>query len=801
MIVNHFKIAIRNIIRKKAFSTINIAGLALGLTCSLLIFLWVQDEQNMDGMHIQDNYLYSVYTRSYNEEKVTPNHHTAALLPEELKKAIPEIKFATGFAKELRLSKPGIIQESFQVGDRMHSMKGSRAGADFFQMFSYPLLYGTPETALSNLDGVAISRKMANLFFDSPQAAYGETISFNNESNKRDLVITAVFEDISTSSSMQFDYLTNWDYWVQNDQFKKYWMHLGTYTYIQLEENANPKDVEEKIKHFLDPYIGTTDYSDSHVELGIQKFSDGYLYGNFENGYPADSRIVYVRLMKIIALFILLIACINFMNLSTANSMKKASEVGVRKALGANRKSLIHQFMWETFLMVIIAFFIAFTAVLFLLPWFNQLTGKHVALVFNDPMTMAYTLVILLAVGLLAGSYPSFYLSSFKPSRTLKGKVKIDKKAIGLRKGLVIFQFTLSIILIISTLIFTRQISFVSNSNLGYVQDNILYMPLEGELVPGYLTFKKEAQRIPGIKYVDRSAQIPHKMGLSGPFVKWEGMDETQFINFTPSSVGFDFAKLIGLEIIEGRDFSENFLADTSNFLASKLAITQMGLQDPIGSTITVFGKTGQIVGIYDDFHTESLHQSLRPTILDIKESLNFGTVLVKIEAGKTKETLTELEAFYQRFNPGYSFTYVFLDDEYQQLYESDQVITSLSNIFGGLAVLISCLGLLGLAMSSSEQKVKEIGIRKVFGASAISIITLFSKDFLVLVGIAFVLASPIAWFVLNQWLQGFAYHISLGWPVFVLAGILALLVALMTVSFQAFKAATANPIKSLKSE
>lgn len=799
MLRNYFTIAFRNIVRNKAFSFINILGLTLGLACSLLIFLWVQDERGIDNFHANGDHLYRVYQRIYRGENMEAEHRTSALLPEELKKIIPEVKYATGFAKELRLSRPGQVYETFQVGDTIHKMRGSRAGADFFKMFSYPLLHGTPETALSDLKSVAISRKMANLFFGSPEAAFGETILFNSESNKSELMVTAVFEDIPASSSDQFDYLTNWDEWVQNDEFKKYWGHFGTHTYIQLQEGADHEEVEAKLLHLLDKYF--PEDGNYRVEMGLQRFGDQYLYGHFENGKPAGGRITYVRLLSAVALFILLIACINFMNLTTARSLKRAKEVGIRKVIGAVRWNLIRQFMGETWLLTLLAVIVACMVALLVLPWFNTLVGKQMTLPITDLSFIAILIGLVAIVGLVAGSYPSLFLSAFSPVRVLKGSLRFGTGATGFRKSLVVFQFVLSILLIIATIVATRQMEFIQNKNLGYDRENVLYLPLEGALVSQYLTFKKEALRMPGIKQVDRSSQSPHQMGMSGPIVAWEGMDESNPVNFTPSSVGYDYVKLMGMEIIEGRDFSHDFPSDTTNFLVSESAVKQMGLTDPIGSEIKVFGKKGAIVGVINDFHTLSLHEPMRPTVLDIKENLNFGTILVRTEAGKTREALASLGEVNKRLNPGYAFTYSFLDDEYHQLYRSEQVVTKLSNVFGALAILISCLGLLGLAMFAAEQRIKEMGIRKVLGASVRQIFTLFSTGFLRLVGISILLSVPIAWFFMHAWLQGFAYHTDLVWWIFAAAGLFALLIALFTISFQAIRMAITNPVDSLRSE
>jgi ABC-type antimicrobial peptide transport system permease subunit len=798
MIRNYMTFAFRHLKRSKTFSLINICGLVLGLASSLIIYLWVEDEKRIDNFHERGNQLYRVYLRQFYGEEVYAGYNTPALLPETLKEEIPEVEYASGFAKVLRLSQQGDTYESFQVGDRIYKMRGSRAGEDFFSMFSYPLLAGTPESALNHPSGIAISRKMANLFFGSPEQAFGSTLKFSSESNSREVGVTAVFEDLPSYSSDQFDYLTNWDYWVEHDDFKKYWGHKGTYTYIQLRAGSDPLLVETKLKGFLNKFLP----EDTHqLELGLQRYGDQYLNGNFENGRPAGGRAAYVRSMTIVAIFVLVIACVNFMNLSTAGSLRRSREVGIRKAAGAHRWNLVAQFMGETFLLASISIALSLLLAWLALPWFNTLTEKQLVLPLYDLTFLWKALLLLIAVGFAAGSYPALFLSAFQPSRALKGTVKINPRTAGLGKGLVVFQFSLSILLIIITLVVSMQTSYIRNKNIGYNRENILCVRLEGALIHDYKTLKNEAMRMPGIHSVDRSSQTPHTMGFIGPFVRWNGMDPEHEVHIIPNSVGFDYVKLMGLKIVEGRDFSEDFPADSASFIISESAVQQMKLKDPVGNIITVFGKTGPIVGVVNDFNAQSLHHGIMPIVIDIKEDLNFGTILLKTKAGQTEEAINSLRQVYSRLNPGYAFSYSFLDDAYQRLYFSEQIISKLSSVFGGLSIFISCLGLLGLAVFAAEQRTREMGIRKVLGASVTQIFALFSKGFMTLVCVAIVLAVPVAWLVASGWLSGFAYRIDLTWWIFVAGGVLALVLALLTISTQAISTGLRNPVETLRSE
>ena len=797
MFSNYFKLTLRNLVKDKTYATINLGGLAVGMLCSLLILLWIQEERSVDGFHENKDQLYQVYLRGINNGGVNAGYNSPALLPELLKDNIPEIEYASGYAKVLRLSQQGETYETFQVGEKIQKIRGSRAGTDFFQMFSYPLLYGTSTTALNEPNGVAISRKMANLFFGGIEAAKGKTLKVNAN---RDVSVTAIFEDLPSNASHQFDYLLNWDYWVENDDFKGNWGHFGTLTYVQLKSITNLEEAEKKMLHLLDEPLGIQKDGDFQLEIALQPFADQYLYSNFENGRPSGSRIVFVKLLGFIALFILFIAGINFTNLMAARSLRKSMEVSVRKVIGARKRHLVQRFLTETIILSFIALPIALCLLYFALPYFNQFTQKEIQFPTN-PTFLFGIMSITFLLGLVAGLYPAFSLSSLQSSKVFKSSLVPSFKNIGVQKALITFQFTLAILLIIGTIIATQQTNYLLSKDMGYDQAHILYLPIEGTLVKNYKLFKEEASRVPGVEFIDRSSQTPHNMGFNGTFVQWEGDDQQAPVTFVPSSVGYDFIKLMDVEITVGRDFSDDFETDANAFIVNELAVQEMGLKDPVGTTVSIFGKTGPIVGVVADFHTQSLHQSILPTILDVKESLNFGSILIKTEAGKTKEALANLEKVYQQVNPGFPFAYTFMDDAFGSLYKSEQVVTKMSNLFGVLAILISCLGLLGLVIFATERRIKEIGIRKVLGASMGQIVGLFSKDFLKLVGLAFFIAAPIAYYLMDNWLADFAYHIDVQWTTFVLAGFVTVGIAFLIISLQVIKATLANPIEALKTE
>lgn len=802
MIKNYLKIAWRNVIRHKIHTAINVIGLTLGMTCCLFIFLWVQDEKSVDNFHVNGKNLYTVYETVTTPGKITGSYTTplrfinqnADFLMDDIKASVPEIKshafYATGY--ELPWGHP----ETFQVGEKIMKLEGSRAGSDFFKMFSYKLIEGTPENALKDMSGIAISRKMAVMFFGSPANAMGKTLRYENHLN---FMVAAVFEDVSPKSSLKFDFLFNWE--AQKKLLN--WATNDFQTYIQLSETANVKSVEAKMNQLLQTGLDKT--PGVKIQLALQPYGDQYLHNIFVNGKPEAGRIEYVRIFSGVAVFILIIACINFMNLATARAVKRAKEIGLRKVVGSTRGQLIAQFFSEALFFSFLATLVSIALLWLLLPAFNNFTGKYISFSIGQPAFWLSLVSLVLITGLLAGSYPALYLSSLKPIRILKGVVRFSQGTTFFRKGLTVFQFVLSITLIIATIVISRQVDFVQNTHLGYDRENLVYVRVEGELTNSekYLSFKNRLTDMPGIAMVDRSTEAPHAMDfVVTDAIKWEGEDKNASVGFKPSSVGFDFIKLMNLNIAEGRDFSRLISKDSSDsFMVNEEAVKQMGMKNPIGKWISAWQKRGHIIAILKDFNTQSLREPIKPIVLDVKENENFGVIIIRTKAGRTKQALVSLAEIYKDINPAYPLAYQFVDDEYKKLYNNEQVISKLTVLFATLAILISCLGLFGLVMFAAEQRIKEISVRKVLGASLVQIIALFSKDFLKLIVIAFLIAAPLAWYYMHQWLQDFAYRIAISWWIFLLAGLSAIIIALLTVSYQAIKAGLANPVKSLRAE
>jgi putative ABC transport system permease protein len=578
--------------------------------------------------------------------------------------------------------------------------------------------------------------------------------------------------------------------------------NTGPQAYVMLKPQANTAAVNAKIAHVFDLYYHINrSTANWYADIALQPYAEAYLHNDLQSGKPGGGRIEYVHLFSIIAVFILLIACINFMNLSTARSVKRAKEVGVRKVAGAHRGSLIWQFITESILVTLVAVVIALTLVMLLLPEFNQISQKQIGLPFAQPVFWLAIAGITLVTGLVAGSYPALFLSSFKPAKVLKSAVKLDTGTLFFRKGLVVFQFVLSVVLITGTIIVSRQMTYLESKDLGYDRENVVYLPIEGALSAQYEVFKQELLARPGIQSVSRLSSAPIDIYGSSPAVNWIGHDSTSNILFTRAFIGYDYFKTMKLTLVAGREFSKAYPSDSSGYILNETALKLTGYKDPIGKPFRYMGKRGTIVGIVKDFHFHSLHEAIGPMVLVAGENDKSGVVLVRTQPGQTKAALAGIANLSKELNPAFPPVIYFVDEQYQQLYQNEQVINRLANIFAVLAIFISCLGLLGLAMFTAEQRVREIGIRKVLGASISSLFTLLSGEFMTLIGIAIAIALPLAWYATNGWLQSFAYRTPLQWWVFALSGGLIVVIALLTISFQIIKAALINPVRSLRGD
>jgi putative ABC transport system permease protein len=788
MFKNYLKTAWRNLLRNKTFSLINISGLGLGIACSLLIYLWIQDEKSKDNFHENSDRLYQVIVSDKDKSGnlSNSNDNTPGLLADALKMQIPEVMHAATVIWESELL--------FTVGDKTGKEKGRYAGADFFNLFSFPLLKGNQSKALSAPDNIVITQKLANNYFGN-QNPVGKIIRIGD---KRDFVVSGVIANVPKNSTLTFDFIMP----VQNGFEDNHWMidgwnHFGPATYVLLRKDASITAVNQKLKDFLP----MQDKVLNDKVVSLQLFKERYLYSSFTNGIADGGRVEYVRIFYIIAVFILLIACINFMNLATARSVKRSKEVGVRKVAGAMKGTLFLQFLSEAFITTFLSVIVALIAAFVLLPYFNQLTEKDVSLHMADFTFIITLFLLVLLVGFIAGSYPALLLSSLKPISVLKGTLKFSSGNKLFRKGLVVFQFTLSVILIVSTIVIYMQMNYVQSKNLGLDHSRLIYIPVEGELVTNYENFKHEALASGNIESVSFCGTEPTNVGWWSPTMQWTGKDPEDKTLFAQVEVGYDFIKTMKIDLVDGRDFSPVFPTDSTNFLVNESAVRYMKMQHPVGASFSHGDMKGKIIGVVKDFHFKSLHNQIAPAFFNFTPAPEEGIAIVRALPGKTKQTLISAAAISKKYNPKYPFNYVFADDNLNRQYHSEMLVGQLAGVFAFIAVLISCMGLFGLSMFMAEQRTKEIGIRKVIGASVARIVALLSGNFLLLVAFAFILASPIAWWVMHKWLQDFSYRVGISWHVFAFAALIAFSIALLTVSFQAIRVALANPVKSLRIE
>ncbi len=781
-------ISFRNFKREKTPFIINLLGLSSGLACALLIFLWVNDERTIDKFHEKDSQLYRVMANHENTDGIETWNGTPGLLAPALKDEVHGVVYAVSGTD------PNWFGEvSLGIGDRQIKAKGEFASKDFFNAFSYPLIQGERETVLADKSSIVISQSLANRLFTDKENAVGKTIEWQMREWKHEFMVSGIFKDVPANSTVQFDFILPFDYFQDELVTYPYWNNNYAITYLVLNSEVNIDAFNNKIADFVKNKNG-----EPNVSLFIQQYSDNYLFGNFENGKQAGGRIEYVRLFSIIAIFILIIACINFMNLSTAKATTRIKEVGVKKAIGAGRRSLVFQYLGESMMMTVLALLAAILLVHLFLPQFNGITGKNLSFEFN-PNILLVLLSICFATGLIAGSYPALYLSGFNPVMILKGKLTTKLSEVRARKGLVVFQFVLSVVLIVSVLVVFKQIAYVRGKNLGFEKDNIIYIEKEGKVAENPETYLSEVRNFPGVINAAQSSFQVGKLGITYG-IDWKGKDPDANIPFFEVSVGYNAIEILGLNIKEGRSFSGEFTSDSTAVIFNEAAIKIMGLNDPIGQNIDHYSGGNNIVGVVRDFNMESLYHEIKPLMFRFEPS-NTNIAMIKIEAGKEQEVLGELKKFYQQYNPGYSFNYQFLDADYQALYTSEQRVSTLSKYFAGLAIIISCLGLFGLASFTAERRTKEIGIRKILGASIWRIVRLLSSDFTMMVLLSITIALPLSYWMADKWLDGFAYHIDLKWWFFVIAGLAALLISWFTVGLQTIKAARINPVESLKDE
>ena len=797
MFKNYFKTTLRNLWKNKTYSFLNIFGLAIGIACAGLIFLWVEDEVNYDKVNIKKDRLYYVRVNQKYDANVFTHGSTPGVLAPAMQAEIP------GITNACRVTE-GPASLLFSIEDKSVYAGGFYAESSLFNMFTLPFLQGSAQNAFTQLHSLVITQKTAKKFFGNSKNVVGKTIRVDN---KQDYVVTGVVKDIPANSSLQFEWLAPFDIWFQSRAYAHEWGNSCLSTYVELKPGTDPESVNKQLYNYIQKRAPA---SISHPFLF--NMNDWHLYDKFENGkQTGGGQIEYVRMFSLIAWIILFIAWINFMNLATARSEKRAREVGVRKVLGAGKKTLIIQFIGEALFMAMLAAIAAILIIFLALPAFNTIVQKSLSLGLDVPLHIIALLLITIVCGLVAGSYPSLYLSSFNPVFVLKGLKLKNGSAAFIRKGLVVLQFTVSIVLIIGTIIIFQQIQHVKSRNLGFNKDNLLEISVHGDMANHFSAIKQDLINTGVVENAALSDHATIYGGNNTDGLSWSGKTPGSKVLVSGRNVTPEFFAVSGMKILEGRGLqeSDSVHADGSskqiNTVITQSLAKLMGKESAIGKILFNEGDPSTkmtVVGVVNDYVYGNMYGQPDPVGFMWLPPQYASIMYVRIKPqGNTEQSLAKIEAVMKKDIPAYPFEYKFVDDQFNQMFLSEMLVSKLSRVFAALAIIISCLGLFGLAAYTAERRTKEIGIRKVLGASAAGLAGLLSKDFLQLVFVSCLVAFPLAWLAMNKWLQNYEYRTEISWLVFVIAGITAVLIALVTVSFQAIKAALANPVKSLRTE
>lgn len=787
MLKNYLKFAWRHFIKDGRFTLLNLLGLSTGLACTILIYSWITSERSMDDFHLNSSRLYQVKSHIKLSDGIHTQDNTPGPLYTSLAHDLPEIEAAAAVIP---------VNGWLTIDEKKLKISAQYVSNDFFHLFSYRILQGDKDHPFPVGNSVLVSDELAIKLFRTTDNIVGRTVQWGDDSIP--YVVSGIFAKPPANSTAQFELLLSCENYLKHDPDLQNWFNSSPETYILVKPGTKIDRLSAKLTNFEQ-----TKEPKAPLTLSLQKYVERYLNNTYENGVPAGGRIAYVRMFSIIAIFILLIACINFMNLSTARAARRGKELGVKKVAGASRRELIAQYLGESLLLTLAAMVLAFGLVLLLMPGFNAITGKQFGLPLNIGFILAM-IALLLLTGLMAGSYPALYLSGFKPVNVLKGQLPHSVGEIFIRKGLVVFQFTLSVVFIVAVMVIYRQMELVRNMDLGYdrshvVTFNNIQTPVPDHRPMGNPAFFNEIRNIPGVLKVGAfDGDMVGRTSGNTEKMTWEGKRPDQNILFYALDVDYDVMDLLGMEMAAGRGFNRQF-NDSASLIINQTAAAAMGMKDPLGKTFTVWGTTHHIIGVVRDFHYASLYEKIKPCIIRCRPG--GWEMYAKLATGKEGAALAAIKQVYAKYKPGYPFNYSFLDKNYQALYMSEQRVSTLSRYFAGLAVIISCLGLLGLAAFTAQKRQKEIGIRKVIGASVSNLILLLSGDFFRLVVLAALIAFPLSWWAMTQWLNGFAYHITMTPFYFLLAGGIVLMLTLLTTGYQALKTAILSPAASLRSE
>ncbi len=785
MFKNYLKVTWRNLLKNKTFTGINIAGLAVGMASAALILFWVQNEVSYDQFHSNKSRIYQMYNRSFFDGKMICWDTTPKPMTKALKMDYPQVEKATHVDQANYL---------FTIGDKHLTLQGDHVDPDFLTMFSFPLVKGNANVALNSMKNIVITEKTAKKLFGDAEPM-GKTIKIDSIDF---FTVTGVMKDLPNNTRFSFEYLMPWSYWEKiNKGEDKNWGNNPVQTFVMLKPGVTEAYANRQVKNI------TRSHSDiKDIDVFMHPAEKWRLYSKFENGQIVGGRIAIIRLFSIIAGFILLIACINFMNLSTARSEKRAKEVGIRKVVGASKASLIAQFLGESIMIALISGAVALVLIELCLPSFNLLTEKQLFIPFASPVFWLIVISFILFTGVLSGSYPALYLSSFAPVKVLKGTFKTERAVFSPRKILVVTQFTFAIVLIISTIIVKQQLDYAQNRDTGYKKDNLVYTFMSGDVSKNYAPIRNELLTSGAATAVTKTS-APMTEGWSDSWdYSWEGKQEGAKLDFNMFNVDAGFVKTMNLKLLAGRDIDiKNYPSDSTAIILNEAAVKIMGFKDPIGKIVKNGNTQLKVVGVIKDFILQSPYEPVRPMIVQGPKYW-FSVIHYKLNPQHTTaENLKLAENIFKKYNSEYPFDYHFVDDEYSKKFADEKQIGTLATLFAGLTIFISCLGLFGLATYMAQNRIKEIGVRKVLGASVMGVTTMLSKDFLMLVGISFLFAVPFAWFGMHMWLQGYSYRVNISVWVFAVAAFVTTLISVLTVSFQAVKAALANPVNSLRSE
>ncbi|PZR24669.1 MAG: ABC transporter permease [Citrobacter freundii] len=787
MLRNFFKVAWRNMLRAKGFTLINIVGLIVGMASAILILLWIQNEVSYDDFHQKKDRIYEAWNRASFSGELNSWNTTPKVLARTLEKDLPEVEAAV----RVDWNKNFL----FSIGEKRLTISGTIVDSNFLQVFTFPLVKGNAAQVLKDMHSIVITESLAKNLYGK-EDPIGKVIKIDNKDN---FTVTGVLKDLPNNTRFNFEYLIPWAYKRVMGDDDEYWGNNSTRTYVLLRENASLASANAKMKVLKPKY----DPDEPKWEMFLYPMERWHLYSNFENGVEDGSgRITFVKLFAIVAAFILLIACINFMNLGTARSEKRAKEVGIRKVVGARKYSLVSQFVGESILLAFIAGIFAIIAVQLTLGAFNRLTDKELFIPYGNPLFWLAAIGFVIFTGFLAGSYPAFFLSSFQPVKVLKGTFKKSQSPVTPRKILVVLQFTFAIVLIICTIIVKQQIDFAQNRQTGYNKNNLVYHIFTGDLEKNYLLVKNELLSQGIATSVTKTSAPITQSWSDGWGQEWEGKDPNDKTDFFRYNEDENLGETAGLQFVMGRDFDlQKYPTDSTGMIINESALKVMKFKDPIGKIVKDNGTDWHIVGVIKDFILTSPYTPTKPMLISGAKSW-FNVIMMRFNPARaTSQNLQQAEKIFKKYNGEYPFAYRFVDEEYESKFKSEQRVGTLAALFSGLTIFISCLGLLGLAIFMAESRIKEIGVRKVLGASVAGLVALLSKDFLKLVSIAFLLAAPIAWWAMYKWLSDYPYRVTIQWWVFLSAGLLSLGIALITVSYQAIRAALSNPVESLRTE